>query len=122
MKPNARNIVLPANVRFAFLIGLLLLIEGIWELFSPVVFGVLTSNPLHGLVHLLFAVVAIWAGRGGHARVFLVFFGLFAIALAALWYFPRTNTLMVRLLNMNRPVAYAHGFVEIGRASCRERV
>ena len=34
---------------YAIIIGLFLLVEGIWGLFSPVVFGVLTTNMTHAI-------------------------------------------------------------------------
>lgn len=112
MKTSERTVVLPASVRFAFLIGLLLLVGGICELFRPVVFG-LPSNPLHGLIHLGLAITAIWAGRTGRSRGFLVLLGLFFTLVSVLWHFPGTNAFMVRSLNMNNAVAYAHGFVGV---------
>jgi hypothetical protein len=36
---------------FAIPVEVLLVVDGIWELFSPVVFRVLTSNKLHGAIH-----------------------------------------------------------------------
>ncbi|HSH39225.1 MAG TPA: hypothetical protein VK993_10595 [Chthoniobacterales bacterium] len=37
----------PAN-QFAIIIGIVFIIQGVWELFSPVVAVVLTGNVLHG--------------------------------------------------------------------------
>jgi hypothetical protein len=91
--------------RFALLIGVLLIIEGIWELFSPVVFVVLTGNVTHGIIHILLGFIGVWTGWNARARGFCIFLGLLLIAVGALWFIPAGNELVVRLLNVNQAVA-----------------
>ena len=47
---------------FAVIIGVFLLIEGIWGEFSDVVFGVLTTNRIHATIHILLGIVGIYTG------------------------------------------------------------
>ncbi len=58
---------------FALLVGAFLLIEGVWGLTSPVVFGVLTTNTLHAIIHIVLGIVGIAAGWQRRARGFLHF-------------------------------------------------
>ena len=59
----------PASI-FAILIGLFLLIEGIWGLKSDVVFSVLTTNKTHAIIHIVLGLIGIVTGWKGCARNF----------------------------------------------------
>ncbi len=90
---------------FTLTLGVLLLIEGVWGLFSPVVFGVLSTNLLHSLIHLALGIAGIWCGRAGRVRGYLLFVGGLLLAVGLLWFVPGVQGIIVRLLNANRPVA-----------------
>lgn len=98
---------------FAIIVGAFLVIEGIWELFSPVVFGVLTSNTLHGTVHIVLGLIGIFAGLRGGARNFCIFLGALLLVVDLLWFIPATNGLIVRLFNVNQPVAILNLIVAV---------
>lgn len=89
----------------ALLIGIFLLIEGIWGEFSDVVFGVLTTNRIRATIHILLGLVGIMTALKGGARSFLIFGGLIVALVGVLWFLPPTNSLMVDVLAVNRPVA-----------------
>lgn len=95
------------NPRFSFTItlGVLLLIEGTWGLFSPVVFGVLSTNLFHALIHIALGIAGIWCGRAGRVRGYLLFVGGLLLAVGLLWFVPGVQDIIVRLLNANRAVA-----------------
>ncbi len=92
--------------RFAQILGVFLLIEGIWELFSPVVFGVLSGNVTHGIIHIVLGVLGLWTGTRGGARGFCIFIGLLLLVVGALWFVPSGHELIVRLLNVNQAVTF----------------
>lgn len=92
--------------RFATLLGFFLIIEGIWGLFSPVVFGVLSTNTLHAVIHIALGVAGILAGRRGFARVYLQGVGGLLLLVGILRFVPGVSDLIVALLNVNFPVAY----------------
>lgn len=102
-----------ASGGFAVVLGLLLLIEGVWGLFSPVVFGVLSTNVLHACIHVMLGGLALWAGATGHARGFLGFLGVLLLAVAALWFIPATRGLIIDTLSVNRAVAIVNLVVGI---------
>ncbi len=94
-----------ASGGLAVVLGILLLIEGVWGLFSPVVFGVLSTNVLHACIHIVLGGLALWAGSSRHSRGFLGFLGVLLILVAVLWFIPGTRSFIVDTLNVNRAVA-----------------
>ena len=91
---------------FAVLIGVFLLIEGIWGEFSDVVFGVLTTNRIHATIHILLGIVGIYTGLKGGSRGFLIFLGILLAAVGILRFVPGIGELIVSILNVNPAVAY----------------
>lgn len=90
---------------FAIIVGLFLLIEGIWGLSSEVVFGVLTTNTTHAIIHTVLGLVGIATGYLKRARGFCIFLGFLLLAVGALRFVPGAEQLVVRLLNANVAVA-----------------
>ena len=91
---------------FALLVGVFLLVSGLWGLSSPVVFGVLTTNLLHAVIHIALGVIGIWVGLRTGARRFCLFLGVLLVAVGALWFVPGVGPLITSLLNVNAAVAY----------------
>jgi hypothetical protein len=92
--------------RFALILGLFLIIEGVWGLFSPVVFGVLTTNTLHAVIHIALGVLGILAGRGMGTRNYLLGVGALLVLVGALRFVPGARELVISLLNVNVTVAW----------------
>lgn len=90
---------------FALIVGVFLLVEGIWGEFSDVVFGVLTTNRLHATIHIVLGIVGIWTGMKGGAREFCIFLGALLLAVGVFRFVPVVGDLMVSLLNVNQAVA-----------------
>jgi len=90
---------------FATLVGAFLLVEGIWGMFSPVVFGVLTTNVLHASIHIVLGLIGIWTGMKGGSRGFLTFLGVLLLAVGVLRFVPVAGELLASLLNVNTSVA-----------------
>lgn len=90
---------------YAILIGLFLLVEGIWGEFSDVVFGALTTNRTHATIHILLGIAGILTGLKGGARGFCMFLGVLLIAVGVLRFVPGVGDLIVSLLNVNQTVA-----------------
>ncbi|MEO6365596.1 MAG: DUF4383 domain-containing protein [Luteimonas sp.] len=90
---------------YAMIVGAFLLVEGVWGLFSPVVFGVLTTNLMHAVIHVVLGIVGIWAGLKGRARGFLLFLGVLLLAVGMLWFVPGIRELIISILNVNQAVA-----------------
>ena len=91
---------------FAIVVGAFLIIEGIWGFFSPVVFGVLTTNTLHAAIHVLLGIAGIWTGLKGGSRGFCLFLGALLLAVGVFWFLPVLGDLVRSLLNVNLAVTY----------------
>ncbi|MEJ7746599.1 MAG: DUF4383 domain-containing protein [Luteimonas sp.] len=98
---------------YAMTVGVFLLIEGVWGLFSPVVFGVLTTNLTHAVIHMVLGIVGIWAGLKGRARGFLLCLGALLLAVGILWFVPGIRELIISILNVNQAVAIVNIVVGI---------
>ena len=90
---------------FALLAGMFFLLEGTWGLFSPVVFGMLTTNPLHAGVHIVLGVFGLMLGLRGTTRDYLLILGALLICVGLLRFLPPASVWMEELLNVNSNVA-----------------
>jgi hypothetical protein len=92
--------------RFAMLLGVFLLIEGCWGLFSPIVFGVLSTNKVHAVIHIVLGIVGLVAGRSSAARGYLIGVGGLLLVVGVLRFVPGASDIVVSVLNVNYAVAY----------------
>lgn len=90
---------------FARILGIFLLIEGIWGLFSPVVFGVFTTNMLHAVIHIVLGITGIVLSRRAGARGYLIGVGGLLATVGVLYFVPGVTGLIISLLNVNFAVA-----------------
>ena len=98
---------------FAVILGLFLVIEGFWGMFSPVVFGIFTTNLLHATIHLLLGVTGIYLGTRNKARNFSLYVGLLLLVVGILHLVPVVDKLIIQLLNVNNAVAFLNIIVGI---------
>lgn len=92
---------------FAMLAGLLLLIEGTWGLFSPVVFGALTINPVRSVLHIALGLAGVLLGYTNRPVGYLLFTGGLMLLVALLWLVPGVGEGVARLLAVNGAAALA---------------
>lgn len=90
---------------FAMFAGAFYLIDGIWGFFSPITFGVLSTNTLHTVIHLLMGLAGIYAARNYGARLWCRLIGVVVLAVGIAYFLPAGNTLVVSLFNLNQAVA-----------------
>jgi len=93
---------------FAILIGAFLLIEGILGLTSDVVFGVLTTNRTHAIIHIVLGLVGLLAGWKRSSRGFCIFLGILLLAVGVLRFVPGVGEIIVAILNVNIAVAWVN--------------
>ena len=98
---------------FAVILGLFLVIEGFWGMFSPIVFGIFTTNLLHATIHLLLGVTGIYLGTRNKARNFSLYVGVLLLAVGILYFVPAVDDLIIQLLNVNNAVAFLNIIVGI---------
>jgi hypothetical protein len=90
---------------FTRILGIFLLVEGIWGLFSPVVFGVFTTNVVHATIHIVLGIMGLLLARRGGARSYLLGVGGLLAIVGVLFFVPGAAWLTVGLLNVNFAVA-----------------
>ena len=91
---------------FAILVGCFLIVEGIWGMFSPIVFSVLSTNKTHAGIHIILGVVGLYFASQGGARQYCTFLGILLLAVGILHFIPGPDELITKLLNVNNAVAY----------------
>lgn len=89
----------------SLIITAFLLIEGIWGLFSPVVYWVLTTNRTHAVIHIVLGIAGLIARQRGAIKSYFGFLGSLLIVASGLWFLPSTRSLPQDLLNVNLAVA-----------------
>jgi len=101
------------NSVFSVILGFFLLVEGIWGLSSDVVFGFLTTNNIHAVIHILLGAAGIVLGLKQNAGGFCTFLGILLILVGILRFVPGTDVLLVKMLNINEAVAYLNIIVGV---------
>lgn len=91
---------------FAIIIGVFLLVEGILGLSRNVVFGVLTTNMNHAVIHILLGVTGLWLGYRNTARSYCIFLGILLLVVGIMRFVPGPGSFLVIILNVNPAVAY----------------
>ena len=94
MKPSLSQVL-------TLIIPLFLLGDGLWGLFSPVVFGVFTTNRVHAIIHVLLGVIGLVVRQWGSLKSFFGFLGSLLVVVAVIWLVPATRAIPSDLLNLN---------------------
>jgi uncharacterized membrane protein len=94
----------PASV-FALLLGCFLLVEGIWGLMDPPVFGILATNDLHAVIHIVLAIIGLCMGVAGRGRNYSIFVGSLLLIVGICFFIPGADKFVTRLLNISKEVA-----------------
>lgn len=90
---------------FARILGAFLLIEGIWGLFSPIVFGVLSTNRLHAVIHIALGIAALVVAHRPAVRGYLLGVGGLLAVVGVCFFVPGVSGLVVGPLSVNFAVA-----------------
>lgn len=90
---------------FALIVGIFLLMEGVWGLLSPLVFGILTTNLPHAVIQIALGFAGVWVAMKPGARGYSLLVGWLLLAVGVLRFIPSADELVVDLLNVNPAVA-----------------
>lgn len=112
---------------YTFLLSLFLLAEGIWGLYSNVIFGNLTTNVAHATVHLVLGLIGFFVVMGfvSGMRSYNGWVGVLLLLSGALYFVPGIDYYLVRWFNMNSAVAVLNlvlGVLSLLMASARQRI
>ncbi len=94
-----------AAAPFALVVGAFLIVEGIWGMFSPVVFGVLTTNRLHATIHIVLGLLGVYVAMVKGARTWCTLVGILIVVVGVLRFVPGVGDIIVAILNVNEAVA-----------------
>lgn len=94
------------NNTFSIVIGAFLLVEGVWGLFSEMVFGVFSTNTTHAVIHIVLGIVGIVAGIKQNAGAYCTFLGILLILVGIFRFIPGADAFLITTLNVNGPVAW----------------
>lgn len=90
---------------YVLLLGIFMLAEGIWGLFSDVVFGFMTTNKTHAVIHIALGITGIILSVAHKAYLYCILTGALLVVVGLLYMIPSTKNLSVQLLNLNGFVA-----------------
>ena len=99
---------------YTLLLSFFLLAEGVWGMFSNVVFGLLSTNRLHAFVHLALGVIGLLIYWQRRARVYAYVVGSLLIIVGVLFLVPATSPYVVSAFAVNAPVAVLNILLGLG--------
>ena len=76
-----------AQKTWAWIIGVILVLVGIWGFLSEPILGIFATNTWHNLVHLITGLVFIWAGAKNMAKPTNTWLGLIYVLVGILGFF-----------------------------------
>lgn len=103
------------NNGFAVVVGAFFILQGLWGLTSDVVFGLLSTNKTHAVIHLILGILSLTFGLRQNAREFTIFLGLLLLTVGTLRFIPEVDAVLIDLLNVNENVAFLN--IALGAAA-----
>jgi len=97
---------------FAFILGIVLLILGIWGLFTESVLG-FGVNIAQSVLHIIAGAFGLYVGTKGSGSGFNKTIGYIGILLAILGFIPQTASLLADSLNVNMAITWLHAVVGV---------
>ena len=93
------------SANFAIIIGLFLLVEGLWGMVSSVVFWVFTTNTIHAAIHIILGTLGVIAGFRNNARIYCGFLGVLLLLVGVLHFLPKVGDWIFDMLAVNTYMA-----------------
>lgn len=106
-----------AQKTYALILGIVLLLVGIWGFFSMSLLGIFGVNMAQSVLHVIAGAIGIYAGTKGKGYGYNMWLGWIALVVAILGFIPGTNTLLMNWLNINMGTTVLHlaiGIVSLG--------
>lgn len=102
---------------FALVLGIVLLLVGIWGFFSTSILGIFGVNTTQSVLHIIAGIFGIYVGTKGMGYGYNSSIGWIGIILAVLGFIPGTSDLLASWLNINTATTVLHlviGIVALG--------
>ncbi len=91
---------------YAFILGLVLLIVGIWGFFTQSILGIFGVNTLQSVLHVIAGLFGLYVGTSGEGSGYNSVIGWIGIILGILGFVAAD--LLISLLNINSSITYLH--------------
>lgn len=91
---------------YCIIIGMILMVQGIYNLVDPPFLSLFTSNLLQAILYTLLGISGIWTGLRGGAYRFSISLGILLLSMGILYFIPPTGAVIADLLKINTPVAW----------------
>ena len=102
-----------AQKTFALILGIVLLIIGIWGLFSNNVLGIFGVNVTQSILHIIAGAFGLYVGMKGMGPGYNLTIGWIGVVLGVLGFIPVTSDLLASLLNVNSATTWLHVVVGV---------
>lgn len=102
---------------FALVLGIVLLLVGIWGFFTDSILGIFGVNVAQSVLHVIAGIFGVYVGTKGMGSGYNSSIGWIGIVLAVLGFVPGAKDLLMSLLNINMATTYLHlviGVVALG--------
>ena len=93
---------------FAVIVGVVLVILGIWGFFQPLILNLFGVNPAQNIVHIIAGALGIWLGTKGSGKGFNLWLGWIALVVGILGLIPGAKDLLAQLLGINSGISWLH--------------
>jgi hypothetical protein len=102
---------------FALVLGIVLLLVGIWGFFTDSILGIFGVNATQSVLHVIAGIFGVYVGTKGAGEGYNSSIGWIGVVLAVLGFVPGASDLLMSLLNVNMATTYLHlviGVVSLG--------
>ena len=92
---------------FALILGIVLLIIGVWGFFTEDILG-FGVNAAQSVLHVIAGLFGVYVGTKGEGKGYNLTIGWIGVVLGILGYIPATATMLADYLNVNTQITILH--------------
>lgn len=93
---------------FALVVGIVLVILGIWGFFQPLILNLFGVNLAQNIIHIIAGAIGIWLGTKDAGKGFNLWFGWIALVVGILGFIPVVKDWLDQLLSINPAISWLH--------------
>ncbi len=93
---------------FALILGIVLLLVGIWGFFTNSILGIFGVNMYQSILHVIAGLFGIYAGTKGMGTGYNMSIGWIGVLLGVLGFIPGINNLLMNWFNINPAISILH--------------
>jgi len=97
-----------AQKTYAFILGFLLVIIGIWGFFTESILGIFGVNTLQSVIYIIAGLFGLYVGTNGEGPEYNSMLGWIGLLLGILGFIPGVDTILANLLKINTEISVLH--------------